>query len=525
MANQTDPFAESVHGSNPQYLIEKITRLKIYNSLYWKESCFGLTAETIIDKAIELKYYGGLYGGSVQPTKFLCLVLKLLQLQPEKEIILEFIRNEDFKYLRVLGAFYLRLTCKAEEIYRYLEPLYNDYRKLAYRSINGWTVKYMDEYIDSLLTEELVCDISLPHIPKRMKLEDTGILKPRESVLDIELEALEAAAQVEGPIDTALNTNQTSVDTIENDEVDDFSRSLIASVSAELGSASLPSSSSKVAAKTVSSELNELEKKNISDDYRPRREDRGAAHARGKDENRRRSNSRRNRKRSDSRDRYRRDDRNSDRGRYRESDRSHRDYDRDHRDGNRDRQDDDRGRRDVRRRVDTGSREDLRRRDTDRYRSDSRSRRRSDSRDRNRKRSSSYDRRRRSPNSSYSDTDSRSSSSRSRSRSSSSSRSSRSRSSRRSDDERETKQHDKVLSTTAHALVDDSVSSTNHMSAEQEKKKQAAAVATKRFDKIFGKKSMTSHTSSTKAVAGAPEGSVEYWNQMRESLGMKKLKE
>lgn len=34
-------------------------------------------------------------------------MLKLLQLQPEKEIIVEFIRNEDYKYVRVLGERYL----------------------------------------------------------------------------------------------------------------------------------------------------------------------------------------------------------------------------------------------------------------------------------------------------------------------------------------------------------------------------------------------------------------------------------
>ena len=79
MANTTDPFAESVHQTNPQNLVEKITRLKIYNSVYWKESCFGLTAETIIDKAIALKYCGGTYAGNNKPTNFLCLVLKLLQ--------------------------------------------------------------------------------------------------------------------------------------------------------------------------------------------------------------------------------------------------------------------------------------------------------------------------------------------------------------------------------------------------------------------------------------------------------------
>jgi pre-mRNA-splicing factor 38A len=37
------------------------------------------------------------------------------------------------RYLRALGAFYLRLVGKAKEIYQYLEPLLNDYRKLRMR--------------------------------------------------------------------------------------------------------------------------------------------------------------------------------------------------------------------------------------------------------------------------------------------------------------------------------------------------------------------------------------------------------
>jgi len=158
--------------------------LKVYNSLYWKEQCFGLTAETLVDKAVALKYYGGSYAGNNKPTDFLCLLLKMLQLQPEKEIVLEFVRNEDFKYLRLLGAFYLRLVGKAEEVYQYLEPLYNDYRKIAFRGSKGWEIHHVDEFIDALLTEELVCDIALPHLQSRMKLEELGVLKPRESVLD-----------------------------------------------------------------------------------------------------------------------------------------------------------------------------------------------------------------------------------------------------------------------------------------------------------------------------------------------------
>ena len=55
------------------------------------------TAELVVDKAMELKFVGGVYGGNIKPTPFLCLTLKMLQIQPEKDIIVEFIKNEDFK--------------------------------------------------------------------------------------------------------------------------------------------------------------------------------------------------------------------------------------------------------------------------------------------------------------------------------------------------------------------------------------------------------------------------------------------
>lgn len=47
------------------------------------------------------------------PTDFMCLLLKLLQLQPEKEIIVEFIKNEDYKYVRVLGKNCIRSVLSA----------------------------------------------------------------------------------------------------------------------------------------------------------------------------------------------------------------------------------------------------------------------------------------------------------------------------------------------------------------------------------------------------------------------------
>jgi pre-mRNA-splicing factor 38A len=56
MANRTVKDAVTVKGTNPQYLVEKIIRSRIYDSKYWKENCFALTAELMVDKAMELRY-------------------------------------------------------------------------------------------------------------------------------------------------------------------------------------------------------------------------------------------------------------------------------------------------------------------------------------------------------------------------------------------------------------------------------------------------------------------------------------
>uniref|UniRef100_A0A0A0LFY3 Pre-mRNA-splicing factor 38 n=1 Tax=Cucumis sativus TaxID=3659 RepID=A0A0A0LFY3_CUCSA len=204
MANRTDPAAKSIRGTNPQNLVEKILRSKIYQNTYWKEQCFGLTAETLVDKAMELDHLGGTYGGNRKPTPFMCLVMKMLQIQPEKEIVIEFIKNEDYKYVRVLGAFYLRLTGTDVDVYRYLEPLYNDYRKLRRKLADGcFSLSHVDEVIDELLTKDYSCDVALPRVKKRWTLESAGSLPPRKSALEDDFEEEEEKEEAE-PINDSL---------------------------------------------------------------------------------------------------------------------------------------------------------------------------------------------------------------------------------------------------------------------------------------------------------------------------------
>ncbi|EPY52196.1 U4/U6 X U5 tri-snRNP complex subunit Prp38 [Schizosaccharomyces cryophilus OY26] len=176
-----------VHQMLPTFLVGKILRERIVESFYWKEQCFGLNAASLIDRAVRLEYIGGQFGNQ-RPTEFICLLYKLLQVAPEKEIVLEYLSIPEFKYIRALAAFYIRLTWPDPDVYQALEPLLNDYRKLRVRDHNGFYVSHMDEFIDDLLNEETVCDVTLPPLMSRYQLEELDQLDPLPSSSESESE-------------------------------------------------------------------------------------------------------------------------------------------------------------------------------------------------------------------------------------------------------------------------------------------------------------------------------------------------
>ncbi len=53
-----------------------------------------------------------MYSGSKKPTKFLCLVFKLLQMNLSKEIAIEYLKARDYKYLNAIALLYLRLILR-----------------------------------------------------------------------------------------------------------------------------------------------------------------------------------------------------------------------------------------------------------------------------------------------------------------------------------------------------------------------------------------------------------------------------
>ena len=82
-----------MHPQSRFRLLVSFLSIKTCNSIF--------LAETVVDKAIHLDHVGGVYGGNFKPSNFISILLKMLQLAPEKQIIVEYIKNTDFKYVIV----------------------------------------------------------------------------------------------------------------------------------------------------------------------------------------------------------------------------------------------------------------------------------------------------------------------------------------------------------------------------------------------------------------------------------------
>ncbi|RYP29530.1 hypothetical protein DL766_005334 [Monosporascus sp. MC13-8B] len=196
------------NGLNPATIMEKAVRERIVESYFWKEQCFGLNEADVVDRVAEhVSFVGGTYGDAQRPSPFLCLAFKLLQLGPGDDVLQEYLAfgGERFKYLRALAAFYVRLTRRPEDVYRTLEPLLEDRRKLRRRGRAGTSLTFVDQFVDDLLTKDRVCATSLWQMPKREILEDLDLLEPRVSPLgDIEdLLAEEEEEEEEGELANA----------------------------------------------------------------------------------------------------------------------------------------------------------------------------------------------------------------------------------------------------------------------------------------------------------------------------------
>jgi pre-mRNA-splicing factor 38A len=77
---------------------------------------------------------------------------------------------------------------KAPKIHEIIEPFYVDNRKLRVRnSIGRYELTYVDQFVDDLLNNEICLGLALPFIPRRIALELQGVIEPRCSLIEEEL--------------------------------------------------------------------------------------------------------------------------------------------------------------------------------------------------------------------------------------------------------------------------------------------------------------------------------------------------
>ena len=193
MANITARGAHAIRGGDPQTVLPLIVRSKIYESSYWKTHCLALNAAGVVAVATRgpsaLQAVSYCCGGARLPSPFACLLLKLLQLQPELDVLHAMLSSQAHKYLRILCAFYVRLTQRAVDVYMWLEPLLADARRVRVQQpdTGAYKLQSIDEVIELLLTGDTILDLHLPHISKRSALEAAHKIPHRNSILSEEI--------------------------------------------------------------------------------------------------------------------------------------------------------------------------------------------------------------------------------------------------------------------------------------------------------------------------------------------------
>ena len=76
-----------------------------------------------------------------------------------------------------------RLSRAWLQVYRYIEPLYSDFRKVRQLNADGsYALAHVDELAEAMIFKDFLFDIALPRIPKRIDLE---VCSPRDWPPDV----------------------------------------------------------------------------------------------------------------------------------------------------------------------------------------------------------------------------------------------------------------------------------------------------------------------------------------------------
>ncbi|KAI5959707.1 hypothetical protein KGF57_002044, partial [Candida theae] len=118
---------------NKSYLVEPIIRHRIHDSKFYKQHLYLANESTILPIITKHVHYISGVDSMGRPSPFLQCLLRMLELEPSKEIIKVYsdqLSYNEFKYLTALTLLYIRLVYTSEEIYNIFDQHAQDYRKL-----------------------------------------------------------------------------------------------------------------------------------------------------------------------------------------------------------------------------------------------------------------------------------------------------------------------------------------------------------------------------------------------------------
>ena len=158
---------------------EKIVRSQAWNAVVAKPLLW------VVEQAIDLEVVGGFSGPLQRPHLFVCLVFRALQILPKPELVMEMLRQDTHKYLRVFALCIVRLIGNVEMIKEARNIVEEDYRKIrVHRDVNSLSsaaeesaskvivpraviITHVDEIGDELISRsaEQVCWLGVRFIP------------------------------------------------------------------------------------------------------------------------------------------------------------------------------------------------------------------------------------------------------------------------------------------------------------------------------------------------------------------------
>jgi pre-mRNA-splicing factor 38A len=145
-----------------------VLRKRIQRNQFWVDKCADASFLDVVSLAADLEYIEGFIGEAGRPTPFVCLLLRLMQLQPTGELLDEMIRQDKLKYLKFIAITLVRLVEEDPTIvHAALDVGLAQYTSLRVRTESGEVSVMPFDLVCEKLTSSSLFGIPLPSLLSR----------------------------------------------------------------------------------------------------------------------------------------------------------------------------------------------------------------------------------------------------------------------------------------------------------------------------------------------------------------------